>query len=464
MGVFYSMRESLKNRVLIVDVLAALFGMGAWLSINGMYTQLPLLVFNAPEGWDLPSYIVILIQAANIGGVCYGLMQQFCKGKVSDSVFISILMFIGCLSLLLMSSYYGETMKIAGSLHSVPLLALVFCCALVACTSSVLFIPYMNRFRETYLVSYMIGEGLSAFVPSITSLLQGVGGNPVCVNSTDPNAPHKKELKTPPPHFSVQTFLILIFCLQLLSFISFILLKTLPICKKQKNNHAGYKNNNENDGVRSNMMPSSHSKSSDDGNGGNDLCNTEPHEFDHSPSSISTRTEKMSSRTYAVFLVMQACASALANGLFPAIQSYSCLPYGNVAYHLAINLGSMANPLACYILFFVTFTSVPAISLMAFPTFLVAVYIFVATTLSPRPPLVGTQSGEALVVTSWVLFTGLVSYIKLAIATRFRKNGGKGLFWYGVMTQVGSAIGAVTGFILLNNTSVFEAYVPNCAD
>lgn len=62
MGVFYSLRERLRNRVILVDVLAALFGMGAWLSVNGVYTQLPLLVFKLPEGWVLPSYMVILIQ------------------------------------------------------------------------------------------------------------------------------------------------------------------------------------------------------------------------------------------------------------------------------------------------------------------------------------------------------------------------------------------------------------------
>ena len=106
----------------------------------------------------------------------------------------------------------------------------------------------------------------------------------------------------------------------------------------------------------------------------------------------------MNNSTYALFLIIQASASALANGLFPAIQSYSCLPYGNIAYHLAINLGSMANPIACYILFFITFTSLHAISLMAFPALIVAAYIFITATMSPAPPLVGTQSGEALVV------------------------------------------------------------------
>lgn len=183
-------------------------------------------------------------------------------------------------------------MDVAGTMHSVPLLALVFTSALVACTSSVLFIPYMSRFSETYLVSYMIGEGLSAFVPSITSLLQGVGGNPVCilVNSTDSNTPPKLEQFTPPPHFSVSTFLILIFCLQLLSLLSFVCLKTLPICKKQRNSHtsSSIRNNNEIESVRSSMMPISSEKTrnvsgADGENGRSSAYIAESHDFDSSP-------------------------------------------------------------------------------------------------------------------------------------------------------------------------------------
>lgn len=319
---------------------------------------------------------------------------------------------------------FREIMEIGGTAHSVALLALVFTCALVACTSSVLFIPYMNRFRETYLVSYMIGEGLSAFIPSITSLLQGVGGNPVCIRN---NATGTLEQYTPPPHFSVSTFLIFIFALQLLSFISFLLLKNLPICKKQRNSQLSYKNNNDNESLGSDMAPGSPEKRrnlTSNGDHGLENAGIESHGLDTLPSSPqATQTkvifksfqksvlilcrnikslllvlQKMNSRTYGIFLIIQASAAALANGLFPAIQSYSCLPYGNIAYHLAINLGSMANPVACYILFFITFTSLSSISVMAFPTLAVAVYIFVTATLSPKPPLVGTQSGEALVV------------------------------------------------------------------
>jgi riboflavin transporter 2 len=49
--------------------------------------------------------------------------------------------------------------------------------------------------------SYLIGEGLSGFVPSIAALIQGVGGNPECRNvskvSADGNVTYVNELYTP---------------------------------------------------------------------------------------------------------------------------------------------------------------------------------------------------------------------------------------------------------------------------
>ena len=61
---------------------------------------------------------------------------------------------------------------------------MVFCLSLVDCTSSVLYFPYMARFRETYMISFMIGEGCSGLIPALASLAQGVGGNPYCQNVT----------------------------------------------------------------------------------------------------------------------------------------------------------------------------------------------------------------------------------------------------------------------------------------
>ena len=42
----------------------------------------------------------------------------------------------------------------------------------------------MGVFKEFYLNSYLVGEGLSGFIPSLAALAQGVGGNPYCDNVT----------------------------------------------------------------------------------------------------------------------------------------------------------------------------------------------------------------------------------------------------------------------------------------
>ena len=40
------------------------------------------------------------------------------------------------------------------------------------------------------------------------------------------------------------------------------------------------------------------------------------------------------------------------NGLLPSVQTYSCMPYGNLAYHLSAALASVANPVACLVAMF----------------------------------------------------------------------------------------------------------------
>lgn len=46
----------------LVDLLATVFGIGAWVAINGLWVELPLLVTYLPEGWTLPSYLSVIIQ------------------------------------------------------------------------------------------------------------------------------------------------------------------------------------------------------------------------------------------------------------------------------------------------------------------------------------------------------------------------------------------------------------------
>lgn len=40
------------------------FGISSWVAINGLWMELPLLVYVLPEGWNLPAYLSIIIQAS----------------------------------------------------------------------------------------------------------------------------------------------------------------------------------------------------------------------------------------------------------------------------------------------------------------------------------------------------------------------------------------------------------------
>lgn len=57
---------------------------------------------------------------------------------------------------------------------------------------------------------------------------------------------------------------------------------------------------------------------------------------------------------------------------------------------------------------------------------------------------------------------GIVSYVKLGITTVMRAQGGQSLVWVGAITQLGSAIGAVSIFFAINYTNYFQAAEASC--
>jgi len=75
-----TIKEILRGRVLLVDLLAILFGISSWISINGLWVELPVLVNQLPEGWALPSYLSTIVQIANIGPIGYSVLRAVLPG------------------------------------------------------------------------------------------------------------------------------------------------------------------------------------------------------------------------------------------------------------------------------------------------------------------------------------------------------------------------------------------------
>ncbi|VEL06807.1 unnamed protein product [Protopolystoma xenopodis] len=47
-------------------ILVTLFGLGSWCIVNGLWVELPELVEALPEGWNLPTYLSLIIQVSTL--------------------------------------------------------------------------------------------------------------------------------------------------------------------------------------------------------------------------------------------------------------------------------------------------------------------------------------------------------------------------------------------------------------
>ncbi|XP_019485774.1 PREDICTED: solute carrier family 52, riboflavin transporter, member 2 isoform X3 [Hipposideros armiger] len=298
------------GRLVLTHLLVALFGMGSWAAVNGIWVELPVVVKDLPESWSLPSYLSVLVALGNLGLLVVTLWRRLAPGK-------------------------GERVPIQGLLLLLP---------------SPSSMPAGGPGRGLRVgAPGMEEEEGEAALPLQEPPVQAAGTTP----SPDPEAPR--------------------------------LLSARSIC----------------------------------------------------------------------LLGLLAVTNALTNGVLPAIQSFSCLPYGRLAYHLAVVLGSAANPLACFLAMGVLCRSLAGLGGLSLLGVLFGAYLMALAVLSPCPPLVGTTAGMVLVVLSWVLCLGLFSYVKVAASSLLHGGGRPALLAAGVAIQVGSLLGAVSMF---PPTSIYHVF------
>lgn len=367
MNIINAIRQTLSNRNIFVDTLAILFGMCSWLGVTSVYLQLPIIVSTAPEGWTLASYLVLAVQLGNVGSLVYVIYQKYSAKKIGDDILIYITLAVGCVAAIGMAFFYEVTID----KHSVALLLFTFLLSLVGCVSMVLFMPYMGRFRECYLVSYMFGMALNGFLTSLLALVQGVGGPSECIpvkNATDGTIILQKY--TPPPLFGSKVYFLLVFVLMVIGTIAFHLLNRLSVCKKEYANGT----------IGS----------------GNDYQYDE-NEDDYEES-IPDDVRHLSSFNYCFLILSIVSLNVLANGIFPGIVTYVGKPYGTSVYHLCVTLAAIGNAVCGLLAVILPHNSIRVFRFLTLTQAILAVYIFYIATQSPSPPLQNSAIGSILIV------------------------------------------------------------------
>ncbi|XP_036275081.1 solute carrier family 52, riboflavin transporter, member 3 [Pipistrellus kuhlii] len=456
---------------LLTHLLVCTFGMGSWVAINGIWVELPLLVAELPEGWNLPSYLTVTIQLANIGPLLFTLLHHFRPGHVSEVPVIFAVLGVGTVACALFAFLWNVTSWVQGGRHSITFMVLTFFLALVDCTSSVTFLPFMSQLSSHYLTTYFVGEGLSGLLPALVALAQG-SGLTTCVNVTDtpynassPSTPRMIDLpqgrdSTPAPgltgaaptrvhlesrylpaHFSPLVFFLLLSAMMAGSLLAFFLLQRPPRrCKTSTE-----------DLLTSQVT----------------LYSIRPLEEDRGPAGRADggggpepAEEKAAARYPAHLLFIYglvAFVNALTNGVLPSVQTYSCLSYGPVAYHLSAALSSMANPLACFLSMFLPSRSLLFLGVLTVLGTGFGTYNMAMAVMSPCPLLQGHWGGEVAIVASWVLFIGCLSYVKVMLGVILRDHSRSALLWCGAAVQLGSLLGALLMFPLVNVWRLFSS-------
>lgn len=368
---------------ILVCILTILFGMGSWISINGIFIELPILVNELPEDWSLPSYLVVAVQIGNIGPIAYTIWNALKPDTVNDRRLVFLMIFVGCAASLLLVFFWRETSVVRGENHSTSLIVLTFILSLVACTASVVFLAFMNTLKPVYMTPFFVGMGFSGLVPSLAALGQGAG-QVKCDNMTSPDLTSNTtsnftQLVHQPPRFPVKYFFLFIFAMMIACGVAFTLLNYLPYCKSE------HVLTIEKTKKKSNSI----TKKLDEGV-------TELNKSSDDKEEIPR--ESMTLFKFGFYLILVGWINVLLDGVILAVQSYACLPYGIKYYHLAVTLSNIADPVAGFVSFFLIIKSEILISFISFLGTVASMYIVFLAASSPTPVFVDTTAGGILVV------------------------------------------------------------------
>ncbi|XP_023831785.1 solute carrier family 52, riboflavin transporter, member 2 [Salvelinus sp. IW2-2015] len=433
------------NSAAFTHVLVALFGMGSWISVNCLWVELPVVVRILPEEWNLPVYLSVLIAFGNIGPIAVTITHHCAPGQLNERLVIHSIQVLAVVASIFLAIFWSQVATVAGEVRSVPYLLLTFVLALVCCTSNVTFLPFMFRYPPQYIRTFFVGQGLSALFPCVVALGQGVGKLECKLENGTVRADYLEE------NFPAQDFFWFLFVMLTISALCFVALTCREITEPASP---------ETPDPEMVMTKDNREETHPLQNGGTLLSEDQVELEKASP----VQTFWTPRNIY--LLVLLGVSNALTNGVLPSVQSFSCLPYGTMTYHLSVVLGNIANPLACFVAMFVLCRSSVGLGFMSVAGGVFAAYLMALAVLSPCPPLLGSPAGVSLVVVSWIIFTGLFSYLKVVIGTLLHEAGHAALLWCGVFIQAGSLIGALSMFPLVSIYHIFarsQDCVDNCS-
>ena len=218
----------------VVYLLVALFGLGTWTNLAGVWIELPIIVPILPESWQLPAKLTLLINLANIFPIIIVFASFIFRLNTAPfEVPVNFILLITSIAFAIGYAFLWEkTAYFLGSEQSICLMLLSFFGAIADCLSSTTFIPFLHRYEPIYLNAYFTGEAFTALLPALIGIAQGIGPSDCLLigngsNSTWITIHHQ-------PRFSVRTYFLILSLLPFAALLSFIALRMMKTGRLKK--------------------------------------------------------------------------------------------------------------------------------------------------------------------------------------------------------------------------------------
>ncbi|XP_071497348.1 solute carrier family 52, riboflavin transporter, member 3-like [Diadema antillarum] len=468
------MARSGKLRTIFAISLIVFLGIGSWVSVAGIWCELPILILaGIPEQYRINSYVVTVTNLAVVVPLSLLLIsKRVSPGSLRVEIPVNHLLgILGTLSSLLLIFFWNRftEWRSIEQQHSTAFLCLLFVMAAVCTTSESTSLRFASVVKPGYLNWFWIGQGLGSFLPALLVLVQGFGIScttmqPYTVETTTQidNITCSNEDCVYSFNFSPACYFSLLLVFVVLSQLSFIFLNTLPCVEHEYNSSLNYRRYHGCTGV-----VLDESSSPEDRGWQLDLpLGRESRRALLNPSEVLDEEEETGklrpgppSFDVTVLYLTQFLISFVSCGVMDTVESYSAAAYGHGTFVVIVPLRAMVA--AVSILFFLLRprNSLRVVYTCLFFGILASAYcMYVAS--SPVPPLRGTLAGKIVIVNN-----------RLAIGRTVPKLLPSGpscgccgvtdtsltsLIRGGVIGQLGGLGGSLIMFVLINVLGLFH--------
>lgn len=433
----YKLKRKYRSTSPLIYILVCVFGIGSWVAINGIWAQLPILLITQPECYRLATILSVIIQVANVGPLLYTLTKLIWSACRLPTFYLEVgsvytMLCIGLVASILLSLFWHKAGIIGGETHSIILVVLTFFLALVDCTSSVVFVPFMKHFPPIYLSALYIGEGLSGVIPSSLALIQGSVNNSIYCNPGTENYNGIEELGV---RFSPSVFYLMLSGLLLACGLAFTGLLIIPLIKRVRAGRGSVQFLTSQEGEEDSRCSKCINCDQDydpllieeetreeESDNSDTIKEEEREEQEGERESVSIKEPKVNQ-----MIIETPCSSSnnksrsslnefltviwqqrtpltcilligfITNGSLNSIAPFAFGHYGNTIIHLAINLGLLANPIGAFLYALVSIKSRLLVAIFTSIISILSLYIMVHSMLDDNMILPGIAGGIIIV-------------------------------------------------------------------